>query len=73
MKPPVSPKSGAVPGGDAASWLAADTAPFGVPVSVRESSDSVPVIAIQDAYVGWWDEDRNLVLPFTPTEWQPLD
>jgi hypothetical protein len=61
-----------VTGGDAAPWLAADTAPFGVPVSVRESSSAAPVTAIRDAFVGWWDENRNLTLAVPPAEWQPL-
>lgn len=75
MKPPLV-KFGATPGGDAApetNWLPADSAFYGIPLSVRESLDSPPLTSIRDPYIGWWDENRQHVLPFVPIEWSPID
>jgi hypothetical protein len=62
---PLPKTTAAAPG-----WLPADTAPHGAPIAVRESAKSDPVTAIRDQHVGWWDENRQHVLPFTPVEWQ---
>ena len=52
-------------------WQPVDSAPYGMPVQVRDS-EGTGAVAIRDFHCAWYNESRSAPLAFTPAEWSPL-
>lgn len=53
------------------SWQPLESAPYGIPVNVRDAAGGCAV-AIRDYHCAWYNEARSGRLELLPVEWSPV-